>query len=115
MTDNLKKCMNKLIFLNSVKDEKLRKKIMQSISDDCLFDGIHEIAKNYHTRIKPKLSNKIKKLMKGKNEKNISKYLNKSAKLKSKKSKKLLMVQSGGWLPLIIPTVASILTSLIKE
>ena len=107
MTDNLRKCMDKLIFLNSIKDDKLRKSVLLTISDDCLFNSLQEIAKNYHSIIKPKLSIKNKKLMKGKNEKNIFSYINKSKKFKTKISKKKLMLQSGGWLPIIIPTVAS--------
>ena len=115
MTDNLKECMDKFLFLISIKDEKLRKSVLKTISDDCLFKGLQEIAKNYHTTIKPKLNAKFKKVMKGKNEKNINAFLNKSKKFKSFKSKKKLMTQSGGWLPFIIPTVASIITSLINK
>ena len=102
--------MKKLEFIASIRNELLRKKVLHSISDECLLEAIQEIAKNYNV-IKKKLNNKSKKLMKGKNERNIIALANKISINKRKK----LTNQAGGWLPLIIPTVASILTSLIAK
>lgn len=109
MSKNLKKCMNKLNFLASIKNDTLRKKILKSISDECLFKAINEIAKNYNTgniKIHPIKRNKMKKF-----DRLIKKLGNDKIK---KSTRRRLMLQSGGFLPILIPALTSILTSLIN-
>ena len=109
MSENLKKCMNKLVFIASIKNDLLRKKILMSLSDECLYDALQEIANNYKNKT-IKLNPKTRSKLKGTKEKNILAFLKKKL---NKKDKYKLIKQSGGWLPVIIPAVASILSSLI--
>ena len=108
MSKNLNKCFSKLKFIASVKNDFLRKKLLQSMSDECLFKALNEIAINY-SKGNIKLTSNQKRRMR-KHEKLIRKLSRKNNKSSYKKS---LIKQSGGFLPIILPAVASILTSLI--
>ena len=109
MSDNLKNCMNKLQFIASIKDDKLRQKILMTMSDDCIYRALAEISTNALnnniklTNIQRKKLNKYKRVF--------NKFSNK---VNNKITKKKLIKQSGVWLPILIPVVASLLTSLIK-
>ena len=110
MSLNLRKCMEKLKMIASIKDANLRKKVLSSTTDDCLYKALNEIAINIVARKVPLTS---------KQKKNLRKYQFKIKKLtcktKNKKKRKQLVVQSGGFLPLLIPAVASVITSLIAS
>jgi len=110
MSVNLRKCMNKLKMIASIKDEKTRKNVLSKISDDCLYKALHEIAVNTVAQKVP-LSAKLKKSLR-KHKIKIKKL---SCKTNNKKKRKKLVIQSGGFLPILIPAVASIITSLIAS
>ena len=109
MSENLKKCMNKLQFIASIKDDKLRQKILMTMSDECLFKALAEISTNT-------LNNNIKlsAIQKKKLQRYKKIFKKFSSKVNNKVTKTKLIKQSGGWLPILIPVVASLLTSLIK-
>ena len=108
MSNNLRKCLDKLKFIAKVKDLRTRRKLLLEMSDNCLFKALHEIALNT-------MKGKVK-LNKSQMRK-ISKYRKNLTALSNKnyKRKKHLIKQSGGWLPILIPAVASILGSLINR
>jgi len=93
--------------------DKSRKRILTDLSgDQTAYDAIHEIAFN---TIKGNV--KLKKSQKAKLKKH-QKVLKKFCCLKSKKNikKRLqLLIQSGGFLPILIPAVAAILTSILNK
>lgn len=101
--------MNKLIFLASIKNDSLRRRILRTISDECLFKALKEIAVNYtsgNIKIHPSKKNKLKKF---------DKLLKRLGKRNYNKSiQKRMIMQSGGFLPILVPALASILTSLIN-
>jgi hypothetical protein len=110
MSENVKKCFDRLRFIASIKNPGLRKKILVSTHDDCLYFALNEIALNtikgnmkLQTQQKKKL-HKYKRLLK-----------NLSLKTNNRVKRRKLVSQSGGFLPILIPTLASILTTLITN
>src|SRR5258708_11319180 len=110
MSKNLKNCMQQLQFIAKIKDSDLRKKVLKNVADDCLYSALNEIALNTVNKKVP-LSAIDKKSLR----KHRVKIQNLACFTKNKKKRKRLVVQSGGILPFIIPTIASILTSLIAN
>lgn len=109
MSENLRKCFPKLETISVIKSTKMRNKVLQDICDDCMYKAFHEIAINlFNKNIKLSATQK-KKLCKSKKL-----LLKLSKKTSNKKERKKLVSQSGGFLPVLIPTLAAILTSLIK-
>ena len=108
MSGNLNKCLTKLKFISSVKSESLRKKLLESMSDECLFKALNEIAINYskgNIKLNPHQKRKMRKY---------EPIIRRLSRKNNKNSiKKRLIKQSGGFLPIILPAIASILTSLI--
>lgn len=109
MSKNLKSCIEKLKFIAQIKNPLLRKKLLTQISDNCTYQALHEIAVNT-VKGKVKLSNNQKRKLN--KYKKLLHALSKPT--KDLKKKKKLTIQSGGFLPILIPTVASIITSLIN-
>jgi hypothetical protein len=110
MSQNLQHCMNKLKVISLIKNETVRKKVLNDLYDNCLYKALNEIATNTVNK-KVSLNSKQKQSLK-KYKTNIHKL---STFTKSKRKRKNLVVQSGGFLPFIIPAVASILTSLLTK
>lgn len=109
MSENLKKCFPKLQTISAIKNEKMRKKVLQDLCDDCIYKALHEVAVNLFNK-NIKLSNAQKQKLR----KNKGLLMKLSKKTFNKKERKKLVSQSGGFLPIIVPTLAAILTSLIK-
>ena len=109
MSKNLRQCYEKLKFISQIKDEKLRKKLLNRVNDNCLYSALHEIAINTLKGKIPLNSNQKRKLKKHKKL-----LINLSKKTKDNNRKKKLVKQTGGaLLPLIIPALASIISSLV--
>ena len=93
--------------------DKSRKLILNDLGgDQTAYDALHEMA--YNT-IKGNV--KLKKSHKRKLKRH-DKVLKKFCCLKNKKSlkkRKQLLIQSGGFLPILIPAVASLLTSILSK
>ena len=110
MSKNLKNCYEKLKFIASVKDHALRRKLLNSLSDECLYKALNEIAVNvvngkvtFNSATQRKLKKfkeKIKRL---------------SVKTNNKKTMKSLVRQSGGFLPILIPAIASVVSTLLAR
>jgi len=102
--------MEKLKIISKIRDSQLRKRVLSEIADDCLYKALHEIAVNTVKRNVP-LSRPAKI--------SLRKYKfhiqNLARKTKDRKQRKSLVVQSGGFLPILIPAVAAILGSLINK
>ena len=96
--------------ISKIRDAQLRKRILSEIADDCLYKALHEIAVNTVKRNVP-LSRPAKI--------SLRKYKlhiqNLARKTKNKKLRKRLVIQSGGFLPILIPAVASILGALLNK
>ena len=111
MSKNLIHCYEKLKFISEIKDEKLRKKLLNRVGDNCLYNALHEIAINTLKGRIPLNSNQKRKLNKQKKL-----LINLSKNTKDNIRKKKLVKQSGGaLLPIIIPAIASIISSLISK
>jgi len=109
MSKNLNKCYSKLQFIASVKSPILRKKLLTSLSDECLYKALNEIAVN---TIKGNV--KLNKSQKTQLRKYKTNLIGLSKKTNNKSRKIKLIKQSGGFLPILIPAIASIIGSLIK-
>ena len=110
MSNNLLHCLEKLKKVSSIKNVKQRQKQLDKISDACIYKALNEIA-IYTIEGSIKLSpQRLKKLRKF--NRNIKKM---STKTNNRTEQKKLVKQSGGFLPILIPAVASIITSLITK
>lgn len=109
MSKILNNCFPKLNFIAKIKDPKLRKKLLASLADNCLFQALHEIAVNTVKGTVPLNKSQKRRLAKHKN------VINKLAKIQSSKKRKLILIkQSGGFLPIILPAIATVLSTLLK-
>lgn len=110
MSANLKSALPFLRALAKIKDSKSRKTALNEVSGETKIQkALREIAKNV-VRRKLKLT---KKHLAGlvRHKRTISSLTKKKL---SQPKKKNLVVQSGGFLPILIPLVASILGEVIK-
>jgi hypothetical protein len=80
------------------------------LNDDCLYKALNEIAVNTVNKKVP-LSQKQKTSLK-KYKIDIEKL---SCYTKNSAKRKKLVCQSGGFLPILIPTIASVLTTLLTK
>ena len=110
MSKNLINCFEKLVLISKIKNIETRKKLITEIFDDCLYKAINEISINTVSGKVP-LNKKQKSLLR--KHKLILKKL--SCGIKSKSKRKKLVVQSGGIWPILIPAVASVLTTLLTK
>jgi hypothetical protein len=110
MSQNIKNCFDKLRFIASIKDPSLRKKILSSMHNDCLYLALNEIALN---TVKGNLKLKSQQKKKLYKHRNLIKKL--STKTNNRVKRRKLVTQSGGFLPILIPALASILTTLITN
>ena len=109
MSSNLKNCLEKLKIVAKIKNPDLRKKVLLHIADKCLYKALNEIAVNTVSRKIPFSKNTKQHLRKH------AIHIEKLAKGTSNSRKqRQLVVQSGGFLPYIIPAVLGILSALIK-
>jgi len=100
MSSNLRKALIELNFVASIKNKKLKKQLLSYLSKNIKYRlAIREIALNL---IKGNL--KLKQSIKLKLIKHKKQILGANKNLNHK-----YVVQSGGWLPLIIPVVAALL------
>ena len=110
MSKNLVNCLGKLKTISKIKNSTKRKKALNLNYDECLYKALNEIAVNTVKRRVPLSIKQVNKLKKHKL--NIKKL---SCRTKNKKKQKQLVVQSGGFLPVLIPAIASILTSILSN
>ena len=109
MSENLKKCMADLRLAMSYKDKPTRKAILKFLSHkNCIYEALREISIN--------ICNKQIKL-----KKDHMRKLNPHVKtikalkngVKCKRSRKKLVRQSGGFLPWLLPVIASAIPAVL--
>jgi hypothetical protein len=106
VSQNLKKCLNELKLLSSIKDKRARTIVLKKLAKkDCIYRALREIAVNLQNRNIP-LTTPLKRHL-NKHIKSI-KALAVGSKVKSRREK--LSRQFGGIIPLaaLIPMIASI-------
>ena len=111
MSMNLRECLNILKAIAKIKNARIRKEVLKNFEgEECIYNAIREIALNTRngnikmTQAQRKKLLPHKKFIKGCSEK---------AKTKSKR--KRLVVQSGGFLPYLIPIALSLISTLKNE
>jgi len=113
MSKSLQKTFHFLRLISQIKNEKKRKVLMKEIcEDETIYKALSEIAKNQikgNIKLDKKQSKKLKR-----HSKLLKKLCLKKDKITLKKRKNLV-VQSGGFLPLLLPTVALILGSILNR
>jgi len=110
MSKNLINCFEKLVLVSKLKNGETRKKVIGEIFDDCLYKALNEISINAINGKVP--FNKKQKILLRKHKILIKKL---SCNTKSKSKRKKLVVQSGGIWPVLIPAVASVITTLLAK
>jgi hypothetical protein len=97
--------MKELEMIGKIKNVRLQTEVLNDFSlDDCLYKGIREIALNTINRNIPLTRLQKEKLIKYKPH--ISKFV---CKAQTKKSQRKQVTQSGGFLQILVPIVASLL------
>ncbi|MDI9312901.1 MAG: hypothetical protein QM535_22010 [Limnohabitans sp.] len=110
MSTTLLKYMNALKFISSIKNEKVRKAVLKEFSKkDDFYAALQEIAENTVKKVIPIKPRDKKKLHPFKSD--ITCFLKN---YKSKATKRKKVIQSGGWLNILIPTLFSLLPQLMK-
>jgi hypothetical protein len=110
MSKEVEKCLKHFKIIRNLPPISIKKALSNLLCNSCYLKTIKEIAKNIvNKNIKPVDTNVLKK-----HWKNIVDITNIDKKRKSKKFKKKLYMQSGGWLWSVIPVVLS-LFDLIKN
>lgn len=112
LSENVTSCLEILKKVASIKDRKLRAKVLQDFScDNALFQALQEISLNTQAQTLPLTKEQKQKLKRYR--KKIEIYSKKS-KLKTKRNREKIVVQSGGWVGIVLPTVISLLAALKK-
>ncbi|MDI9312369.1 MAG: hypothetical protein QM535_19320 [Limnohabitans sp.] len=102
MSDKVKKNLESLVFISKLKNIKTRKKILSLFVNDKSFcDAIREIVLNTINKVIPLSAIEKKKL---KPYKKVLLNFN-----KRRKNNKKRIIQSGGFLPILIPILLSLL------
>ena len=109
MSKNLRKCMNKMHLVCDSKCPKLKKSILADMSkDNQYFRALYEIVHNIklkNIKLTPSEKKKFKKYIKFMEE-----ILKKP---KNVRKRRQLVNQSGGFLPIILPILTSVISGLI--
>ena len=109
MSENLKKCMSELKEAMSQKTLKSRKDVLRYLANrDCIYKAMREISINILNSNIPLNKKQIKKLN---NHAKTIKAL--KCGTKNKRRRKELVIQSGGYLPFILPILATVLSKLV--
>ena len=109
MSDNLKKCIEELKLVMKIKDKTKRNIILEYLSQkDEIYNALREIAVNIMKKNIKLNKNQLKRL--GRHGNTII-DLNDGVK---RKQRKRIVQQSGGFLPWLLPVVATVLGSIIK-
>lgn len=110
ISDDLKACLPVLELLSKIKSKQLREKFLkdQFKNSDKIYKAIKEIIANLVHKNIPLEVDQKKKLQR--HRKKIISFVND----KSKTRRKSHIIQSGGYLPIILPTVLSLLSSFLN-
>lgn len=110
MSRTLRRCFKVLEVISTIKPKKLRDAILKDFSKNPdIFDSVSEISVNaIKGKVKPKEPPQKVRLRRYKRL-----MIDIALKPKAKTSRKKLLVQSGGFLPLLIPAVAELLAKIL--
>ena len=109
MSDNLKKCMKELEVAMRYRDKPTRNAKLKYLSNKiCIYDALREIAMNIVNKNIPLNRKHINRL--NQHTKTIKAL---KCGTKSKHLRKKLVLQSGGFLPWLLPLVATAITTAI--
>lgn len=112
MSENLQAWLKHLKLISSISNSKKRNAKLKTFADNpSFYEALSEIARNTINMNIPLKNNQKRKLRK---HSKIIKELSQKRK-RSKPIRKKLINQSGGFLPILIPTVISILGELIRN
>lgn len=110
MSKNLLAMVAHLEVIASIKSSRIRNKVLQEFADNLkIYDALREIALNTIKGRVPLNDNQKKKLRKYKKV-----FLGLAKKTNSKKAKRQLVVQSGGFMSLLIPIITGLVSALSK-
>ena len=108
MSDNLKKCLGKLEMIANIKSKTLRARVLADFFDECLFSAIREVLINLvegNIPIPPNHKATIRR-----HKKTILTIANNPP----KRFRKQLVVQTGGFLHIVVPAIAAALASYLR-
>jgi len=109
MSLTLKKYIENLKFISEIKNKKIRYNILKELSkDERLYNALREIVENVLRKNIP-LKNKEKKSLK-KYKKTLLMYMKPKV---SRKKKRQIISQSGGFLPILIPIISAFSSKII--
>ena len=111
MSKNLSDCFQTLLLVSRIKDDRQRQKVLEIIGcDDKIYKALHELAINLiHGNIP---LTKRQKLHLTKEKKKI---LPLAKKINDKRRRKRVVRQTGGFLNIVLPVVATLLTELLTQ
>lgn len=111
MSQNLHNCFYKLFVIANIKDKRIRNELLAKIScKNDIYSALSEIAKNVVAKNVPLTRSQKIKLKKYK-----KKIIALSCDTKDKKIRQNRVVQSGGFLNILLPAVASVIGPLLFE
>jgi len=111
MSDNLRACLLILKAISRIKNYKARQKILNEFNgEECIYKAIKEMAVNVVNG-----NIKLSRIQRTKLAKYKS-FIKEAAKpTNSKLKRKRVIVQSGGFLPYLVPVVLSLLSSILAK
>lgn len=111
MSRNLRNCVRKLAIIAEVKNRRLQTQLLKDIScEDKIYKALKELALNVRDGNIPLTRSEKQRLKRYK-----SRIKALTCKVTSKKKRRKIVTQSGGWLGILIPTVLSILSTISAE
>ena len=112
--DSIEKCKSELQRLKKSKSIKDRRKNLRE-ADECLIDAISEISKNFlvgNLELSKNKKRNLEKIKKLKKFKNSLEFISSQRPVEERREK---IIQSGGFLNILIPATLLLLRSIIKN
>ena len=109
MATNAKKCREKLLLINRIKNKRLRDKMISLLMDDCMHKGIQEIILKSSENFENLPMSHRRKL--ARNERKLKAFLHSRY---SAVNKRKIAKQVGGFWQALIPLGVSLVSSLIN-
>jgi hypothetical protein len=111
MSINLRKTLRQLELISRIKRPQVRRAVLSDIScQDCYYKALREIVLNAAKGNVP-----LSKVQKGKLRRYKQQIKAIISPRKSKKLRSQAVIQSGGWLPILLPVITSILGEVVGD
>lgn len=112
MSHNLQKCLKELQFVMKNRNKITRKNQLQYLAHKkCIYDAMREISINIMNKQIPLKKNQLKKLTPSQG--NAIKRL--ATGVKNKKTRQKLIIQTGGFLPWLLPIIFTVLSTVVEK